>query len=281
MINAGLILEGGGMKGVYTAGVLDFFLEKNVEFSSCYGVSAGACAMVSYIAKQKNRAYRVLTNYLDDKRYMGVYSFLSTGDLFDVKTCYDLIPNYLDPVDYDTFYRYQGKAYAVVTNIMTGKPEYHRVDLEDREMISVRASASLPLVSRNVMIHHIPYLDGGISDSIPIRKSIADGNRKNIIVLTKDAGYVRKPAKYISLFKLRYAAYPKVAELMKNRHNAYNETMQFIEEMEKKGEVFVIRPSKELAISRTEKDAGKLQEMYCLGYQDAKEAYESMMQYLN
>ena len=124
MYQAGLVLEGGAMKGIYTAGVLDFFLDKEMEFSSCYGVSAGACNLCSFLSKQRKRAYRVSVNYLDNKRYCGSYSLLTTGDLFGADMCYDLIPNYLDPYDFEAFDRYEGNAYAVVTNIVTGKAEY-------------------------------------------------------------------------------------------------------------------------------------------------------------
>lgn len=280
MENAGLILEGGGMKGVYTAGVLDYFLEKDLMFSTCYGVSAGACCMASYIAKQKKRAYRVMTEYLDDKRYMGLYSLLTTGDLFNATTSYKLIPDYLYPLDEETYNSYEGKAYAVVTNLVTGRPEYMRIKDARKEITAIQASASLPLVSRNVMINDTPYLDGGISDSIPIKRSVRDGNKKNVVILTKDKDFVRKPTGNVLLFQLRYAKYPKVAQLMKNRHFEYNDSMEYIKEKEEKGEVFVFRPSKSLPISRTEKDVDKLKELYELGYADAQASYDKLMEYL-
>ena len=194
MYQAGLILEGGGMRGAYTAGILDFFLDKGIEFSHVYGVSAGACMMCSYLSKQRERGYRIYVDYLDSKHYCSIDSLLTSGDLFNVKMCYDLIPNYLNPFDYETFEQYKGKAYAVVTNIKTGRPEYIRVKDGRKDMEAVRASSSLPLVSRNVKIGDNLYLDGGISDAIPLRKSILDGNRKNVVVMTKDTNFVRKPA---------------------------------------------------------------------------------------
>lgn len=280
MENAGLILEGGGMKGVYTAGVLDFFIEKDIVFSSCYGVSAGACAMMSYLSKQKGRAYHTMTDYLGDKNYMGWYSLLTTGDLFNVNTGYKLIPEYLNPFDNDTFHEYKGKAYAVVTNIVTGKPEYLRIRDGKEDITAIRASASLPLVSRKVYINDTPYLDGGISDPVPVRRSVLDGNVKNVVILTKDKGFFRKPTKHTAIFNIRYPKYQKIASLMKNRHIVYNDTMHYMKEKEKEDRVFVIRPSKSLEISRTEKDAEKLREMYELGYEDAKAAYVDMMEFL-
>ena len=193
MYQAGLVLEGGGMKGIYTAGVLDFFMDQNIEFSSCYGVSAGACHLCSYLSRQRGRAYDISVDYLDDAHYCSARNVLTTGDLFGVKMCYDDIPNVLNPYDYDAFNAYQGRAYAVATNIETGQAEYLRLKDMHKDIIAVRASASLPLVSRNVKIGDKLYLDGGLSDSVPIMHSIVDGNRKNIVVLTKETGYRRKP----------------------------------------------------------------------------------------
>ena len=162
MYQAGLVLEGGGMKGVYTAGVLDFFTEKGIDFSHIYGVSAGACHMCSYLSRQKGRALSVSVDYLDTRRYCSLESLLTSGDLFNVDFCYHLIPDYLYPYDYDTFEKYPGKAYSVVTNIETGQPEYLRVRDIRKDIDKIRASASLPLVTRNVKIDGKLYLDGGM-----------------------------------------------------------------------------------------------------------------------
>ena len=162
MYQAGLVLEGGGMKGVYTAGVLDFFTEKGIDFSHIYGVSAGACHMCSYLSRQKGRALSVSVDYLDTRRYCSLESLLTSGDLFNVDFCYHLIPEYLYPYDYETFEKYPGKAYSVVTNIETGQPEYLRVRDIRKDIDKIRASASLPLVARNVKIDGKLYLDGGM-----------------------------------------------------------------------------------------------------------------------
>ncbi len=280
MYQAGLILEGGGMKGAYTTGVLDFFLDKGIEFSSVYGVSAGAVHMCSYLSKQKERSINIWLKYGADKRYCSFWSLLFTGDLFNVKTCYDLVPNKWAPFDHETYEKYQGKAYAVVTNIETGKPEYLLVD-ECREGIQkVRASASLPLVSRNVRIGDKLYLDGGCSDSIPIAKSVMDGNEKNVVILTKEVGYVRKPATKIGLLKLRYRKYPKVAELMQKRHLVYNETMEYIKRLQESGKVFLIQPKKPSEVGRLEQDPEKLKKLYQEGYDDAAACYEELVAFL-
>lgn len=282
MYQAGLVLEGGGMKGVYTAGVLDLFLDKGVDFSSVYGVSAGACNMCSYISKQRGRALDVNIDYLDSKRYCSVESMIFSGDLFNVNTCYNLIPNYLNPIDNETFMAYRGKAYSVVTNLRTGRPEYLRVRDAVKDIDKVRASSSLPLVSRTVTINGKPYLDGGLSDSIPIQKSIRDGNSKNVIVMTKEIGYRRKPidSGQLALIKVRYAKYPKVAEIMAERHTVYNECLDFIERMEKEGEVFVIRPQHPNDVRRIERDKARMKALYDQGYEEAESFYEDMMRYL-
>ena len=283
MYQAGLILEGGAMKGVYTAGVLDFFLDKEIEFSSCYGVSAGACHLCSFLSKQRGRAYRVSVNYLDNKRYCGSFSLLTTGDLFGTDMCYDLIPNYLDPYDFDAFDQYEGKAYAAVTNIETGEAEYMPLEEMHRDIIAVRASSSMPLVARNVRIGDGLYLDGGISDSVPIAKSIKDGNRKNVVVLTKETAFRREPVDtaQLALIKARYIRYPKVYELMKDRHITYNSMLDYLKMQEENGNAFVIRPKKKSGVGRIEKDGKKLEELYKEGYRDAEECYMDLLEYLS
>ena len=282
MIQAGLVLEGGGMKGIYTAGALDFFLDKGIEFSSVYGVSAGACHMCSYLSKQTGRARDVSLDYLHTKEYCGLRSLLTTGDLFNAKVCYELIPDYLNPYDYEAFERYEGKAYAVVTNIVTGCPEYMRIRDARKDIICVRASASLPLVSRNVQIGGNLYLDGGMSDSIPIGKSIMDGNQKNVVIMTKEEGFRRKQDSdmNLALIKARYWKYPKIYELMKNRYLSYNHTLDYLEKQAEAGKAFVIRPSVQSDVGRIEKDEEKLKRLYEQGYEETAAQYEQLMNYL-
>ena len=280
MYQAGLVMEGGGMKGVYSAGVLDLFLEKGIDFSSCYGVSAGACTLCSYLSKQKERAYHVTVDYLEDKNYCGVYSLIKTGDLFGAQMCYYKIPEELYPYDYAAYEKYKGTFYSVVTNIETGLPEYIPIKDMRADIEAVRASASLPLVSRNVKWQGQYYLDGGISDAIPIRKAIESGNQKNVVVMTKEEGYRRKPASMLSLMKFRYKKYPKVYELMKNRHIAYNETLDYLAEQVKAGKVFLIQPKKPSEVGRIEKNKDKLRALYEEGYRDAADCAEELMKYL-
>lgn len=280
MIKAGLVVEGGGMRGVYSAGVLDFFIEKDLFFENNYGVSAGACHLCSYLAKQYKRAFRVNVDYLDDKRYCSVHSLLKTGNLFGAEMLYDIIPNELDLFDYDTYNKNKSNFYAVITNINTGKPEYVKIGDLKKDIIYVRASSSLPLLAQNVKINDKEYLDGGISDSIPIKKSIADGNKKNIVILTRDKTYRKEKNSLMPIMKLKYKKYPNFVKAMANRHIVYNETLDFIKALEKNRDVFVIRPKKPVTIGRTEKNREKLEALYNDGYNDAKDCYEDLLKYL-
>ncbi|MCM1567854.1 MAG: patatin family protein [Roseburia sp.] len=282
MYQAGLVLEGGGMKGLYTAGVLDFFLEKGIEFSNVYGVSAGACHMCSYLSKQKGRARDISIDYLDSKHYCGKESLLFTGDFFNVEMCYHLIPDYLYPYDNEAFMAYGGKAYSVVTNIVTGRAEYLRVRDMKEDIDMIRASASLPLVSRNVKIKGNYYLDGGISDAIPLQKSVMDGNRKNVVIMTKEEGFLRKPVDQaqLALIKARYLRYPKVAEMMADRHIRYNETVEYLYRLQQNGQAFILRPKKKSEVGRIEKDKEKLLALYQEGYEDAAACQEELLSYL-
>lgn len=281
MYQAGLVLEGGGMKGAYTSGVLDYFLEKEIEFSDCYGVSAGAVNLCSFLSKQKKRGFKSLTEYMGNSRYCGLYSLITDGNIINSQYSYDLIPNYLLPFDRKTYEKYTGKAWAVVMNIVTGEPEYLSINKMPQALKIIQASTALPLMFQTVEINEKLYLDGGIADAIPIRKAILDGNRKNVVILTKEVGYVRKPATGLHLIKMRYHKYPKIYEVMKERHNTYNETMEYLKRLEKEGKVFLIQPKVKNDVSRLEKDEDKMKALYETGYRDAKECYDDMIAFLD
>ena len=280
MIKAGLVVECGGMRGVYSSGVLDFFIEKDLFFENNYGVSAGACHLCSYLAKQYKRAFRVNVDYLNDKRYCSVHSLLKTGNLFGAEMLYDIIPNELDLFDYDTYNKNKSNFYVVITDINTGKPEYVKIGDLKKDIIYVRASSSLPLLAQNVKINDKEYLDGGISDSIPIKKSIADGNKKNVVILTRDSTYRKGKNSLMPIIKLKYKKYPNFVKSMADRYIVYNEILDFIKELEDNGDVFVIRPKKPVNIGRTEKNREKLEALYNDGYNDAKDCYEELLKYL-
>ena len=280
MYDAGLVLEGGGMRGIYTAGVLDFFLERDLFFSRTYGVSAGSCHACSYLSKQAGRAYRIGTEYLDDKRYCSVYSLLTTGDLFGAKMCYDTIPNELDLFDYGTFSQYPGAFFAVVTNCATGQAEYLPVKDLHRDVIAIQASSSLPLLSRMVPINGKRYLDGGVADSIPLARSIEDGMRKNVVILTQCPTYRKEPNQMMPFIKLRYRRYPSLVKAMETRHTRYNETLDLIRLERDAGRAFVIQPKEAPAIGRVEKDRDKLKALYNQGYKDAADSFDGLMAFL-
>lgn len=280
MVAAGLILEGGGMRGIYTAGVLDFFIERGLTFPNIYGVSAGACHMCSFASAQKGRAFAVNTDYLQDRRYCSLHSLITTGDLFGAKMCYDTIPNELNLYDHEAFGRYPGKLYAVVTNCRTGQGEYLPIHDMAKDIVAVQASSSLPLLSRMVEIDGIPYLDGGIADSIPLAASLAAGNRKNVVILTQAKGYRKKPNGAMALIRLRYRKYPRLVEALATRHERYNEALSLVESQESIGSAFVIRPALPPDIGRVEKDKEKLRRLYQQGYDDAAARYRDLQVFL-
>ncbi|MBE5882524.1 MAG: patatin family protein [Lachnospiraceae bacterium] len=280
MYKAGLILEGGGMKGIYTAGVLDYFLEKEVEFESIYGVSMGSCVMCSFVSKQHGRGFRTVADNLGDKNYCGFYSLLTTGDIFNADMCYNRIPNELDPYDYDTAHAYKGNAYAVITDVETGQPVYYEMKDYRKDIAAIQASSSMPLVSRMVEIDGRKYLDGGISDCIPIMKSLKDGNRKNIVIMTKEEGYRREPFSMLGLSKVRYHKFPHLIHDLAIRHTRYNRTLDFLEKEQARGNVFVIRPKTPSKVGRLEKSRERLEELYQQGYEDAKACFDEMIAYL-
>ncbi|MGN1098274.1 MAG: patatin family protein [Clostridia bacterium] len=281
LTNGALILEGGGMRGAFTTGVLDFFLDKNIIFNRVYGVSAGACHACSYLSRQKERAFRVVADYINDSRYMKYSNVLTGGDLFPAEFVYHTIPEGLDPFDYKTFKEYQGEFYAVVTNCSTGEPEYLRVKDLRKDVNKVRASASLPLLSRFVEIDGKDYLDGGMTDSIPVKKALADGAEKCVVILTREFGYAKEPSYIYPLAMLRHPFHNPLGLAMKNRHEMYNNTMDFVEEKEAAGEIFVLRPLEEkLDISRLERNRGKLEKLHAHGYETAAANYDKLMEYL-
>lgn len=280
MCGKGLVLEGGGLRGIYTSGVLDVLLDYDINFDYCIGVSAGACNAVSFISKQKGRNRDININYINDRRYFGVHNFISTGSVFGAKMMFDTIPNELLLFDYDTFEESKCRLIAGVTNIETGKPEYYEVKGLKQKYDIIRASSALPLLSSIVKYNGKSYLDGGMSDSIPIRKSLDDGNDKNVIVLTQHRGYVKHKSKLSKLAKIRYRKYPEFIKTLNDRYKKYNETLDFIKELEENGKALVVAPSEPLAMSRFEKDTKVLSHVYDLGVKDAKNKILEIKNYL-
>lgn len=280
MTKTGLVLEGGGLRGIYTAGVLDIFMENNLTVDGVIGVSAGAIHGVTYVANQPGRNIRYNLKYRHDKRYMSLYSLITTGDICGKDFCYRQIPDELDPFDYETFKNSPMKMYVGCSNLETGEAEYLEIKDLREEMDKLRASASLPLVSHVVEVDGKKLLDGGVSDSIPIFAFRRMGYRKNIVVLTRPRGYVKGEDKLLKLEAIKYKDYPEFVRRMYMRHRYYNKTLEKLSELEKAGEVLILRPSVDPHISRLEKNLDKIQEVYELGVSDAKERLEEIKEFI-
>lgn len=278
----GLLLEGGGMRGLYTAGVLDVFMENDLKIDGIVGVSAGALFGMNYKSKQIGRVLRYNKKYVKDKNYMGLYSLFTTGNIMNEDFCFNRIVNELDPVDFETFKNTNVDFYAVVTNIQTGKAEYIKIeDLKNSNSIKIlRASGSMPFVSKPVLVNNKTYLDGGIADSIPIDKIMSMNFDKIIVVLTRPLEYRKKRTNRI-FPKIYYRKYPNFVETINNRYKKYNEELDKILELEKNGKIFVIRPSKLIDIKRVEKDTNKIQEMYDLGKSDTLNLMDKISDYIS
>lgn len=280
MNKIGLILEGGGMRGIYTAGVLDFFIEKNIEVDITIGVSAGSCHASSYLSKQYKRAYNATVDYINDKRYLSFSNLIKTGSIFGMDFMFNKIPNELNIYDYDTFAKSKSKFVVVATNCETGSPEYFELKDLKKEIIYMQASCSIPMFANIVEIDDFKLVDGGVSDSIPIEYSLNQGYKKNIVVLTRDITYKKSKQKFLPIVNKRYKKYPNLVKAIENRHLNYNKSLNLVNQLEKDGDVLVIRPKKPVNVSQIEKNAKKLTTLYEEGYDDAKELYDKILYFI-
>jgi len=282
-MKTGLIMEGGAMRGLFTAGVTDVLMEHNIIFDGAVGVSAGAAFGCNYKSKQIGRALRYNKTYCRDKRYCSLRSLITTGDLFGADFCYREIPEKLDLFDYDTFCQNPMEFYVVCTNVLTGEAVYKKLEKEDSPLVCewIRASASLPLVSRIVEIDGLKLSDGGTADSIPIKFFENLGYEKNVVILTRDKSYYKKESKLSPLFmNLLLRKYPALVEALGKRTKMYNETLKYIAGKEEKGEIFVIRPKDPLPIERIERRPEKLQEAYDIGRTVASSQLDDLKKFL-
>lgn len=262
----GLVLEGGAMRGLFSAGVIDVLLENNIEFDGAIGVSAGSCFGVNYKSRQIGRTIRYNKKYCKDKRYCSFKSFIKTGDVFGVDFCYNELPNTLDKFDTDAFINNPMEFYSVSTDTVTGKPVYTKLTTcDEKDLKWIQASASMPIVSKVVDIDDGHYLDGGISDSIPLKKFQEMGFEKCITVLTKPRDFKRGDNHSSFLVRLFHKEYPILVDVMNNRPKMYNEQLEYIKEQEKEGKTLVIAPPKPLPVGRIEHNADKMQEAYDIG----------------
>ena len=277
----GLILEGGAMRGMFTAGVMDVLMENGINFDGAVGVSAGAAFGVNYKSKQIGRVIRYNTRFVRDKRYCGLRVLLKTGNVYSTKFCYEEVPLVHDIFDFEAYEKNPMEFYVVATNIETGKAVYHKYEGRGDHCFDwIRASASMPMVSRIVEIDGQKLLDGGIADSIPVKFFESIGYDRNIAVLTRSKAFVKKKNEILPLIKLKYRKYPRLVEAMAARHNVYNETLAYIEEKERDGSLLVIRPDEELPVSRVEKDPEKLRAAYEIGRKTALARIDEIRSFL-
>lgn len=277
----GLVLEGGGHRGIYTAGILDVFAQNNISFDGIMGVSAGCIHGVSFLSGQIGRSVRYTTRFCNNPSYMSFKSLIKTGDFFNVDFCYYKLPETLDPFDNDAFDKNPTPFYAVCSDVKTGKAVYHKCDSVRGEKIKwIQASASMPLAAKIVKIDEGEFLDGGITDSIPIKKMQELGYSKNIVILTQEAGYRKKPNSLLPLIKQVYKKYPELINAIQNRHIIYNQQLDYLEEQEKLGNVIIIRPSQKPQAGRIEKDKEKILSTYNLGRNDAEKLLETVKNFI-
>lgn len=277
----GLVMEGGAMRGLFTAGVTDVMMEAGIAFDGAVGVSAGAVFGCNYKSNQPGRVLRYNLRFCKDPRYSSVRSLLKTGDLFGADFCYREIPDHLDPFDQEAYAANPMDFFVVATDVHTGRAVYHNcLDGGREDLAWFRASASMPLASRIVSVGGYDLLDGGIADSIPLAYLEGQGYDRNVVILTQPMGYVKTKNKAMPLLRRVYKNYPHLLETLARRQNVYNETTAAIREKERRGEVLVIRPEAPLDIHRVEHDRGRLQAVYDLGRAVMEKRLEAMKAFL-
>lgn len=280
-MKTGLVLEGGAMRGLFTAGVTDVMMENDIRFDGAIGVSAGAAFGCNYKSHQIGRAARYNIKYCNDERYCGFKTLLKTGDIYGVDFCYREIPQKLDVFDVDTFQKNPMEFYVVCTDIVTGKAIYHKCTTGGSEDLDwIRASASMPLVSRVVEADGYKMLDGGMSDSVPLKYFESIGYDRNVVILTQPDGYVKKKNKFLPMMRLTLRDYPKLIETVADRHNVYNKTTEYIKKREESGDAFVIRPPENLNIGAVEHNCDELKRVYEIGRKTGEENLEAMKNFL-
>lgn len=277
----GLVLEGGGMRGAYTAGILETLLEEKITFPYIIGVSAGACVASSYVSKQLGRNRRVNIDLVRHPDYLSFRNIIKKGQVFGMDFLFDRVPKELDPFDFEAFYTNNQEFVLVATDCETGKPYYFQAPRDKEELLlGLRATSSLPYMAPIVPLHNRLLLDGGLTDPVPIRKTFEDGCQKAVVVLTRNKGYRKTPSNVPKPFRLKYRKTPKVIDVMLRRYQVYNDTMDDLDELEKKGNIFIIRPKEPLKVKRVERNTDKLSELYEQGQKDMTEQLDSMLDFL-
>lgn len=269
--NTALVLEGGGLRGVFTCGVLDCFMDHRVRFPFIVGTSAGACNGLSYMSGQRGRARCSNIDLMDKYHYVGFKYLLTQGCIMDYKLLFEDFPEKIIPYDYEAYFSNPTRFVMVTTNCLTGKAEYlEEKSSADRVMSIVRASSSLPFVTKITYVDGVPMLDGGIVDSIPVKYALEQGYEDIVVVLTRNKGYRKKEGK-MRAAKAFYRKYPDLQKALYERNAVYNQTMDMIERLEEQDKITVIRPLKPVEVGRVEKDTAKLAALYDEGYEIAEQ----------
>lgn len=276
----GITMEGGASRTVFSCGVTDAFLEEGIMPDYFIGVSAGIAYGVSYLSGQKGRNLELSTKYMNDKRYMGMRHLLKNKNFYNLEFAFGEVPNKLLPFDMEAFAAFPGKVVAGVTNLHTGKPEYIEVPRNAESYNVLVASCALPILFQPVKIGKRYYLDGGIADSIPYEQAIREGCDKNIVILTRERGYVKKQERGGQISQKLYKKYPNIVEGLKTRPERYNACIEKLMEREKAGEVFIIAPEDTYGVGRTESNPDKLKKLYDEGYNQAKKLMPELKKYL-
>lgn len=277
---AGLVLEGGTFRPIFSCGVMDALLDNNIHFPYVIGVSAGITDGVSYVSRQKGRNLDMLVQYRNDKRYVGLGNFRTDKSLFGLKFVFEEFPQKLFPFDWDTYHGSGTKVLVGVTNALTGEVEY--LDGEDLDDCStmLKATCAQPFLFPEIRVNDIPYYDGGITDSIPAKKAIEDGNDKLLIILTRPEGYQKKQSKKMEIAaKAMKRKYPALVEPLLNRYKMYNEQVKYCEELERQGRAMILRPSETHQISSLESDIEKITHLYNYGYELAMEKMDEIKEF--
>ena len=274
--NTALVLEGGGLRGVFTCGVLDCFMDKGIRFPFTVGVSAGACNGLSYMSGQRGRAKSSNIDLMDKHHYVGFKYLLTQGCIMDYKLLFEDFPEKIIPYDYEAYFANTDRFVMVTTNCLTGKAEYLEEKSDSKRVMDiVRASSSLPYVTKITYVDGVPMLDGGIADSIPVEYAKSQGYERMVVILTRNKGY-RKNEKQLPVPKVIYRKYPELRKTLASRNAQYNRTMEMIERLEEEGSLTVIRPVHPIEVDRMEKDTDKLRALYQEGYELAESFLASL-----
>lgn len=279
MKKTGLVVEGGGMRGVYGCGVLDSFLTNSVEFDYSIGVSAGAANIASFVAKQEHRNYRFYTQYAFDDRYMSLKNFLKTGSFFGMDFIYTELTNVIDPIDYDELLKHE--FCIVATDAVTGKPKYFtNKDVKDRSGDIFKASCAVPAMCKPIAVDGREYYDGGVSDPVPVKRALAEGCEKIVAVLTRPHGYVKKPESAKRVYTEMLKNYPNVRLALNARHNVYNSTMEYLYRLEKQGKAMLFCPEETAGVNIITRNRTNLDKLYNIGKEEADARMQELKAFL-